>query len=88
MKTKTINLYEFDELSTEAQEKAISEHINFEIAIMTNESPYYHLATEMEKMRTPWFLPEVIYDKCKQAIIETIKANEYTFTIDSKLENI
>lgn len=88
MKTKTITLYSFDELSDEAKLKAISDHINFEIEIMTEESIYYPYAIEMEKMQTPWFLGETIYENEKQSIIETIKANDYLFTIEGKLETL
>ena len=82
MKTIKINLYEFNELSQEAKDVAIWEHINFEIHVMDEDSPYYDLAIEMEKMQTPWFLGEVIYEKEKDSIIDTILINEYYFYQD------
>lgn len=80
MKTKTINTYEFAELSAEAQQKIINDHINFEITIMDEHSPYWYLALKMEKMQTPWFLGECIYESHLADIIENIKLNEYMFT--------
>jgi hypothetical protein len=85
MKTVTINTYKFSELSEKAKEKAICDHIGFEIEIMDASSPYYKYALEMEKMQTPWFLGEVIYEKAKQTIIATIEINDYNFTEDGKM---
>ena len=78
-------VYRFNELSNTAKERAISDHIKFEIDIMTKDSSYYPLAVRMEKMQTPWFLPEVIYDEHKDDIIENIKMNEYEFTADGEI---
>jgi len=86
MVTKTINLYSFNELSEQAKEKAICTHIDFEVEVMSEDSPLYEYALQMEKMQTPWFLGQMIYEKAKQTIIETIELNEYLFTEDGKLE--
>ncbi len=90
MKTISINLYSFDELSEKAQFKAICEQIAFEITMIEDEhNAFWDAAQEMERMQTPWFLPERIYhDKqLRQIIIESIKANEYTFEADGTLNN-
>jgi len=81
---KTFNLYQFDELSSEVQERALSDYIDFEISVMKEDSPYYYCAEEAEWMQTPWFLKEMIYEKHKQDIIETIATNEYLFFEDGK----
>jgi len=67
--------FEFDELLPEIQDKVINDTIEFEIEVMNEDSPYYDCAVEMEKMRTPWFLGEKIYEDYKDRIIETIKLN-------------
>jgi hypothetical protein len=67
--------YEFDELSEDLQSKAINDVINFEIETMNEDSPYFHCAMKMEKMKTPWFLGSAIYEDHKNDIIETIKLN-------------
>ena len=83
--TKTFELYEFEELSLEAQDKAVSNHIDFEIELMDEDSLYWHCAVEMDKMQTPWFIGSCIYEDHKEDIIETIKANEYLFFEDGEL---
>ena len=88
MKTKTINLYEFNELNTEAQEKAISDQIDFEVKTMTEESPYYTYALQMEAMKTPWFLGQVLYQEEKDSIIDNLKYSDFTFTSDGRMENL
>jgi len=80
--TKTFDLYEFHELSEEAKNRAINEHINFEIEIMGEDSPYYHCVLEMEEMRTPWFLGECIYEHHKEDIITSLET--YLFFKDGK----
>lgn len=85
MKTKTIEIYQFDELDNDAKEKAISDHIEFEIEFMHNSSSYYHCVTEMEAMQTPWFLGQVIYEAHKNDIIGDIKCNEYEFLADGSI---
>jgi len=83
--TKTFDLYKFDELSKEAQDKAINDHINFEIETMDVNNPYYHCAEEMDRMQTPWFLGECIYEHHKDEIVETIRINKYLFFEDGEL---
>lgn len=81
--TKTYKIYEFDELSEEAKERAISDHIEFEIEIYNpnNEFPSYidEAVKEAERLQTPWFLGSIIYERNKEDIIEAIKANKYGF---------
>jgi hypothetical protein len=91
MQTKVVNLYSFDELSEKAKEKAICDHIEFEIyEIGMREddeemNPYWEYAQQMERMQTPWFLGQLIYEKAKDMIIDTIKANEYLFFENGEL---
>ena len=75
--------YEFDELSEEAQNKAISDHINFWMEVREfdeeNKGNFEKAVDEAEKMKTPWFMGEYIYDYCKNEIIQEIEANKYLF---------
>lgn len=41
MRTKSYNVYKFDELSEEAKNQAIFDQITFEIETMTDDSPYH-----------------------------------------------
>jgi len=84
MKIIETKVFEYDELSKEAQEKALDWYIQGELIMMNEESPYYPAAEKAEKMRTPWFAPEYMYDMFKDNLENDIRANEYTFTEDGK----
>lgn len=86
--TRNYEVYTFDELSPEAQGKAIGDQIAFELEV----TPYEEMSESMkkavdkaEKMQTPWFTGEYVWDYCKDEIIENIKLNEYEFTKDGKI---
>ena len=64
-RTVRTKVYKFSELSEPAKEKAISDHIQFEIEIMNEDSWLWYCAEKMEEMQTPWFLGEYIYEKRK-----------------------
>jgi hypothetical protein len=51
---------------------------------MSEKSGFYHCVTEMEELRTPWFLGNCIYENHKEDIIETIKLNNYLFFKDGE----
>lgn len=89
MRVQEIQVYTFDELSEDAKLRAISDHIEFEIedANVRNweHVPYSCCADKMERLQTPWFLGQCIYDDHKEQIIDTIKANEYEFLANGKL---
>ncbi len=76
---------EFDDLNEEAQARVITDHIQFEIDIMTDDSPYYNCVIKMDQMQTPWFLAQAIWDDYKDEIIENIKINNYLFDEDGNL---
>ena len=71
--------FEFKDLSEEIKEEVISKWIDFEIEVMDDSSPYFECALRMEKLKTPWFLAQEIYDKHKNDIVETIEINEFLF---------
>jgi hypothetical protein len=89
MKIIKTKVYEFDELPDEAKERAIINE-----AIFYNEIDYRHLpdcikraVDKAEAMQTPWFTTEYILDDCRSYLIDTIKLNNYTFTIEGKMFN-
>lgn len=86
MKTITIkiDLYEFDELSKESQEKAIGDHISMiiENGLYDALPEYKEAFEEAEKMKTPWFLHEYVFEKCKDAIYSDLR-NAY-YKIDGR----
>ena len=85
MKTIEQTVYTFEELNKEAQNKAISNHINFEIDVMDENSPYWYCVERMEELHTPWFIASYIYEKHKESIIETFEANDYYFYEDGSI---
>ena len=80
-----INAYEFTDLDNDSQSKVLDEQINFEIDIMNEDSIYYYLVEEMEKMHTPWFLGSEIYHKHKSDLIENININGYLFDEEGEI---
>ena len=82
------NAYEFDDFNDEIKEKILGDQIDFEIEVMTEDSQYYYLAEEMERMQTPWFLAEAILEKHKDDLIETIKINEYYYDRHGKMHPV
>jgi len=77
--------YEFDDLTDDVKGIVINDAINFEIEVMSEDSPYYDCALKMEQMRTPWFLGSYIYENRKEDIIETLKINEYLFDDEGEI---
>ena len=68
MKTKTINLYTFDELSKVALEVALMAQVVFELEVMDENSPYWDHVLAMEKNYTPWFTGSEIYHKERESL--------------------
>jgi hypothetical protein len=90
MKIKQIKTYSFNELSKEAQDKAISNHINFYLECI----PYKDMSVDMKiaidnanSLLTPWVAGSYIYEYCKQEIIDSIKINEYDFDADGSINS-
>jgi len=90
MKTHKIKTYEFDELSDEAQDKAIWDHIEFLLDCVDYEhgsDNYKKAIMEADRMKTPWFTGSYVYEYCKDEIIEEIKAGDYEFYKDGSMFN-
>lgn len=83
MKTIRTKVYQFNELTKEAQDKALCWFI--EILMMgeiPEDSPYMPAITKNEKNQTPWFIPETLFHEHRADLIADIEANEYDFTKD------
>jgi len=77
-----IDLYTFDELSEDLKTKVINQHIDTLIEVvdfesLNHNSNMYKAYRESEKMQTPWFIGEYIWDYCKKQIQEDVRAFEY-----------
>ena len=85
-----IKLYTLDELSEKARKKAIEEHRQFELSIMTPEDfitgdPEYDTEEEIQKAYDAEYDYYLFND---DPIIEDIEANGYYFYEDGKMANV
>ena len=82
-KTKIIELIEFDELSDEVQESVIDDTIRFIIDTtdfdkLNKNTKLYKAYKACEKMSTPWFLGQYIWEYCKKMVLKTCKGWLYS----------
>ena len=88
LKNLNIDAYEFEDLSPEAQERAIEDHINFWLEVVSYdeaEGNYKKALDEARSMQTPWFVGNYVYDYCKKDVINEIKINNYLFDVEGNL---
>lgn len=79
----TLSAFEFADLKGKARENAINSHIQFLIEIGAEE--YQDSFEKSEKMRTPWFLPEILWEDHEADIIANIELNGYLFDLNGDL---
>ena len=82
-----VDLYTFYELNEKAQDKAINRLIDAwiqcEALIWEDALPSFKKAVaEAERMDTPWFLKEIIFDYCKEYVYQEL--DSWYFTKDGK----
>ena len=84
MKTivRKIDVYEFDELHKTIQIKVINNEINLVL-----QEPLESLLDDVraaiekaEKLNTPWFAGQIIYEDCNELILSYCRNYEYTIT--------
>lgn len=84
-------VYSFDELSKDAQNNAISNHIQLWLDIKDIEeeksknSNFYKAFVKSEEMRTPWFLGSYVYEYCRDDIVAELKEMELEFYPNGKI---
>ena len=77
------SVFEFDELSKEAREKAINEEVCFWIDTafsMPKEqwnSRFRDAVNELNRLHIPWFLGKVLLKKCKDEIFAGCRDRRY-----------
>ena len=86
--TREYEVYDYNELSKEAKEKAINDKISEWIEYipfdkLPHNSNLYKAYKESNIMQTPWFLPSYIYDYCKKELEQELK--ECSFLSDGRL---
>ncbi len=82
MKTIELKVYEYNELSENAQNVVLSELVNDWIEVewfVPDEARegYDKAVEEMERMRTPWFLGEAIFEYCHDWIMAMATSRFY-----------
>lgn len=84
MRTVNIELqiYKFEELPEEIQNKIVNNHINFMIETnrvdkVNKNSNFYKAYKESERMQTPWFFGQYVWEYCKESILKDLNQDEY-----------
>lgn len=82
-RTKNVELIEFDELSDEVQKGIINDTIqliidttNFEK--LNKNTKLYKAYKACEKMKTPWFLGQYIWEYCKKMVLKACRRRLYS----------
>jgi hypothetical protein len=77
-------IYNFDELDQKSKEKAINDEISYYMDFFVNTVPKEEWSdglrkavNEVERLQTPWFLGEAIWEYCEEEILEICRANKY-----------
>jgi len=78
MKTVKITIYDYDELKDKARGKAMNDLIAEWCEMGVDGNPNFDKAVqETERLKTPWFLPEYIFDYCEKELIEELCRYQY-----------
>lgn len=91
--TITIDRYSFDELSEQAQNKALNEFINDRLkwncdSDYENWPNFKKAVDDAQAMQTPWFTNSFILDYCKDEIVVMLKEEGEVFTKDGTQNHI
>ena len=80
--------YEFNDLSEEAKEKANNDTISFLLDTYDEELASGNMikaVNKSEKMQTPWFAGEYVWEYCKEEIKEMLEINRYLFNDEGEI---
>ena len=82
MRKVEINIYKFKELKEEIQEKVICNYIDELIATtdfeeISKNSNMYKAYKKAEKMQTPWFIGQYIWQFCEDRILKDLNKLEF-----------
>lgn len=88
MRTIRTKVYQFSELSKEAQDKVVNDRINdmieYESADHYENWPEFKKAIDKsEEMKTPWFAGSYVFEYCGKEIVEQLQdSTEAQYTKD------
>jgi hypothetical protein len=86
--TKKYRVFKYQELCKVAQDRVISEHIQFLLDVVPYEDMsdnFKKAIDKAEELRTPWFTASIAWEYCKDEILADIKDNKYEYTSDGKI---
>lgn len=83
MRIAEVQVFTFDELSEAAKEHAVAEYLRDIIEhpyleLLADADPIKQAFDEAERMRIPWFVGEIIQEKCNLALILSDSDCEFT----------
>jgi uncharacterized membrane-anchored protein YjiN (DUF445 family) len=80
MEQITINVYDYDELKKEYQQKVLMETIEFILAVYNEENLPENVKKGIdraEELNTPWFMNAYIMDYAEEEILDTARQFQY-----------
>ena len=82
-RTKIVELIEFDELSDKVQESIIDDTIRdiidtTDFEKLNKNTKLYKAYKDCEKMSTPWFLGQYIWEYCKKMVLKECRGWLYS----------
>ena len=85
-----INAYEFKDLDENTQNRVLNEIIEFLLLVAKDTPEVREAIGEAERLMTPWFVHEIIYEKMENKIQKWARAELYTASgkIISKYEKV
>lgn len=80
--TKTIKIYNFDELNEDIKNTVINNYIEIllttvDISNLNKNTNLYKAIKKAEDMRTPWFSSQYVWEFCRNSILKDVKKYEY-----------
>ena len=87
MKYIRVPVYAYDELDEQAQLRALNSllHAWRDCVSLVPEKAldgYRKAQDEVERLQTPWFFQEALYDHCREAVDEVL--NSFYYTVDGR----
>lgn len=83
-----LKCYEADDFSedSEAYNRLMGEYIDF--VLIADGERFDKEINEAEEMKTPWFLPSIIYDNHKETLLDEIRVNGYLYDAEGNMLDI
>ncbi len=82
MRLVEIPIYQFDELSEDAKNRAVQDEITAMLEMYTDpeedgSEQFWRAVEECERLGTPWFIADAIWEYCQDEILEQVRQLEF-----------